>query len=84
MFSRIYTKTHNQQPWAEIDQVSSILGPEYFRHLKKTFAEIGIKYLGMITVEKDEKISVLTEMRYNLSMKTVVTQELTGVKQKHQ
>ncbi len=82
-FSRIYTETHNQQPWEELDQVSFIFGPEYFRHLKKTFAETGIKWLVMITVEKDEKISGLTEMRYDPRMKTVITQELTGVKQEH-
>lgn len=82
-FSRIYTETHNQQSWEELDQVAFIFGSEYFRHLKKTFAETGIKWLVMITVEKDGKISGLTEMRYDPGMKTVITQELTGVKQEY-
>lgn len=38
----------------------------------------------MITVEKDGKISGLSEIRYNYGMKTVITQELTGVKQEYQ
>ena len=37
----------------------------------------------MFTVEEDGEISGLTEMEYNPGLKTMITQGLTGVKEKH-
>ncbi len=82
-FSKIYTETYNQQPWDELDDVAFTFSPKYFRHLKKVFAETGVEWLVMVTIEEDEKISGLTEMRYNPGNKTMITQELTGVKEEY-
>ena len=82
-FSKLYTETYNQQPWEELDDVAFVFSPKYFRHLEKSFAETGVKWIIMLTIEEDGKISGLTEMRNNPAFKSMITQELTGVKEEY-
>ncbi|NPD89737.1 MAG: hypothetical protein HGN29_13580 [Asgard group archaeon] len=82
-FSKVYTEIYNQQPWEDLDEVAIIFTPEYFRHRLRAFTETGALWIVFLTIEGDEKISGLTEMIYGPDFRTLITQELTGVKQEY-
>ncbi len=82
-FSELYTETYSQQPVEGLDVVAISFTPEFFKHRRKTCEETGMKNIIMFTAEEDGEISGLTEMEYNPGLKTMITQGLTGVKEKH-
>ncbi|MHA2309095.1 MAG: N-acetyltransferase family protein [Candidatus Heimdallarchaeaceae archaeon] len=82
-FSRVYTETYNQQPWGGLDDVALKFSPKYFRHRVKALTETKSQWIVFLTIEEDGKISGLTEMIYNPNLRTLITQELTGVKQEY-
>ncbi len=82
-FSKLYTETYNQQPVDGVEDVSISFTPEYFEHRRLSYEETGMKNIIMLTIEEDGEISGLTEMQYNLGIKTMITQGLTGVKDEH-
>lgn len=82
-FSRVFTEIYNQQPWGELDDIAFRFTPEYFRHRVKAFEETGVIWIVFLTMEEDGKISGLTEMIKGVVFKSLITQELTGVKQEY-
>lgn len=82
-FSRVFTETYNQQPWGELDDVAIRFTPDYFKHREKAFEVAGAKWIAFLTIEEDGQISGLTEMIKGPVFKTMITQELTGVKEEY-
>ena len=78
-YTKVYTETMNQQPLGELDVGDIIITPEVYRQQEKMFADMDRTWITAITKEPDGKISGLTEMRYNPSRETFISQILTGV-----
>ncbi|MHA1203238.1 MAG: GNAT family N-acetyltransferase [Candidatus Heimdallarchaeaceae archaeon] len=82
-YAKVYTETLNQQPLGDLDIKDIIYTPEIIREEEKRQSSLGRTRLTYLTIEKDGKISGLTEMIYRPDRKTMVSQLLTGVKQEY-
>ncbi|MFW9928606.1 MAG: GNAT family N-acetyltransferase [Candidatus Thorarchaeota archaeon] len=82
-YSKIYTEIFNQQPFDELTQGDKIFTPESLKIREEEFEELGGKIMTAVTFEKSKEISGLTEVIYVPSRKSVISQGLTGVRQKY-
>ncbi|HUT80066.1 MAG TPA: GNAT family N-acetyltransferase [Candidatus Bathyarchaeia archaeon] len=78
-YCNAYTEVVNQQPLGELDVGQIITTPEIYRQQEKMFVEMGRIWMTMICTEADGSISGLTEVRYNPSRDTIISQLMTGV-----
>ena len=82
-YSKVCTETFNQMPMDNLEQNAMIITPEFLRNNEKEFNELGSTINSLITVEQDNQISAMTEMVYNPEKKTMISQHLTGVRNKY-
>ena len=82
-YCKVYSEVTNQQPLGELEVGDMIISSKAFRELEKMFADMGRTWITAVTFESDNKISGLTEMRYNPSRETFITQLLTGVQKEY-
>lgn len=82
-YCKVYTETMNQQPLGELDVGAIIISPEAYRQQEKMFVDMGRIWIIAFTKETNGKISGLTEMRYNPSRESMISQLLTGVQEEY-
>jgi hypothetical protein len=84
-FCKVYSEVANQQPLGDlsIDEGAIIFTPESYRNLENMFADLKRPWITLVTIEPSGRISGLTEIRYNPSRETFISQLLTGVQQEY-
>ena len=82
-YCQIYTETANQAPLDDLDLKNMVFSPEVMRKREEDFKKIGFTNYTMITLEPDGDISGLTEILRMPDKKTMLSQNLTGVRDKY-
>lgn len=79
-YSKVYTSVMNQQPFDEASHGDFIVTPEVFRDREARNAELGGRWITVVSVEPNGDLSGLTEMTHLPDSKWMIWQNLTGVR----
>ena len=79
-YTSFYTEIKNLEPLGDLEFLPEDETPAKRREREKQFEDLNYEWHTLITKEKNNVISSLTEVVYNKTRKDFIHQELTGVK----
>jgi len=82
-YCNVYTEVLNQAPRDELTTGDEVFTPEKWKKLEDHVRKTGGTWITAVVREQDGGISGLTDIGYEPSTPTIITQYLTGVQEKY-
>ncbi|MEE9173416.1 MAG: GNAT family N-acetyltransferase [Thermoplasmata archaeon] len=79
-YCEVLTESMNEAPRDDLEIGDIVITPEFIRHWEEKIKESGGRVLDVISREGDGAISGLTVMGYRAGEKTMIHQQITGVR----